>query len=270
MASDRFSRFGTAPESPPDERDYEIRSFLNMPSTRTTLVLPDEVGTINVEVHREVGITDQGQEGSCTGHAFRNTKAVTERRTRSRSMRRRVPDFGPRGIYTLAKTTGGYPEEEGAYMRDVVKAADHYGVPREKDWPYLAHTDERGQTQDVGTPIARWLTNARRWRIGAYARVLGREDAHGMAAVVLPRGAGRDVATVVRLHERFGEAHGDEQRPHLVQRRQHLLQRPQSERRFLVPNSWGTGWGDAGYCWIDFDHFLSRARSEAWAVPDMV
>lgn len=262
-AEPRFSRFGTAPESPHDDRDHEIRTYLaGRPQAAT---LPDEVGTINAEIHRRwLPITDQGQEGSCTGHAMRNTKGVNERRHRSTSARGRVPDFSPRGAYHLAKQEGGYPDEEGAYMRDVVKAANHIGVPREKDWPYVAMPPG-----PAGDPISRWLQYARPWKIGAYARTRTLEEMLTSLQQIGP------LFIAMSLHESFFEPDsrgyipapsGQDVGGHAMC----LLAAKQSERRFLVANSWGTSWGTGGYCWVDFDHFLTQVPSESWSIPDYV
>jgi hypothetical protein len=266
----RFSAFGTAPESPVDERDFEIRPLLAKAGAELRAAdLPDEVGTINADVHRAyLSITDQGQEGSCTGHSLRNVKGVNERRWRSPSAARRVPDFGPRGIYTLAKQVGGYPDEEGAYMRDVLKAANQLGVPREKDWPYVPCVNEGGAREEIGTPISRWLQYARPWVVGAYARVRTLDEMLATLHTVGPLHFAMDVTeSFITPDARgwipptpFGETLGG----HAMC----ILSAKQSDRRFLVANSWGTGWGADGYCWLDFDHLLTRARSEVWAVPD--
>lgn len=263
----RFSRFGTLPESPLDERDYKVRAYLA--KATDTSSLPDEVGSINAEIHKEyLPITDQGQEGSCTGHAMRNTKGVNERRWRSPSKALKVPDFSPRGIYTLGKQVGGYPDEEGAYVRDVAKAAATIGVPREKDWPYVADKSDSGTTQDIGKPSSRWLQYSHPWEIGVYAQATTLEDMLLSLHQIGP------LFMAMELHESFytpgptgyvspptGAVIGGHSMC--------ILMAKQSERRFMFANSWGTGWGASGYGWLDFDHFLTGVPSEAWSIPDL-
>jgi hypothetical protein len=266
----RFSRFGTAPESPPDDRDFSIRGFLSGPASLAALDLPDEVGTLNAEVHREfLPITDQGQEGSCTGHAMRNVKGVNERRARPRWRRRAVPDFSPRGLYVNGKREGGYPDEEGAYMRDVASAANKLGAPREKDWPYIPSFDARGRAQDIGEPVSRWLQWARPWTIGAYARVRTLEEMLVTLHQVGPLFIAMDLTESFMHPAANGYIQANPTGTALGGHATALLAAKRSERRFLCANSWGTGWGVGGYYWLDFDHFLTKARSEAWAIPDM-
>ena len=260
-----FSRFGTAPESPKDDRDHSISQYL--PKTIKAEALPAEVGLANVDAHRFIGITNQMGEGSCTGHGFRNTKTTLEIRHRKTTRAKKaVPVHGPRGIYHLGKQVGGYPEEEGAYMRDVVKAMQTFGVPREKDWPYVAHTNDRGQPQDKGKPNARFLTNAKRWKIGAYSQARTLDQ---MLTWLHTQGP---LFMAMSLHENFfdsdpdgiiPEPKGKEIGGHAMA----ILAASQATQRFYVPNSWDTTFGKDGYCWISFKHFMGVSH-EAWAVHD--
>lgn len=268
----RFSTFGTAPESPEDERDYEMKPLLARASIPAKAAdLPDEVGRVNADVHRAyLPITDQGSEGSCTGHGLRNVKGVNERRWRRASAARTVPDFGPRGIYTLGKQVGGYPDDEGAYLRDVLKAANQMGTPRDKDWPYVPRLDNNGAEQGIGKPVPRWLQYARPWVIGTYARVRTLDEMLATLQNVGP------LYFAMSLTESFMEPDSNGYIPKtpfgesLGGHCMGILAAKQSERRFLVANSWGTGWGVDGYCWLDFDHLLTKARGEVWAVPDAI
>lgn len=261
-----FSKWGTAPESPKDDRDHSISQYL--PKTIRASALPMEVGLENVEAHRIIGITNQMGEGSCTGHGGRNTKTTMEiRKRKTRSAKKAVPVHSPRGIYHLAKQVGGYPDEEGAYMRDVVKAMANFGVPREKDWPYVAHTNDQGRTQEIGEPVKRWLTNAKRWQIGAYSQARTLDQ---MLTWLHTQGP---LFMAMSLHDNFfdhdpegiiPEPKGNQVGGHAMC----ILAADQSTKRFYVPNSWDVGWGKDGYCWITFDHFLSKTPHEAWAIHD--
>jgi C1A family cysteine protease len=35
---------------------------------------------------------------------------------------------------------------------------------------------------------------------------------------------------------------------------------------FLIRNSWGTGWGDAGYGWMPYDYTLAGAALDYWSL----
>jgi C1A family cysteine protease len=38
---------------------------------------------------------------------------------------------------------------------------------------------------------------------------------------------------------------------------------------FLIRNSWGTGWGDAGYGWLPYDYVLNRLALDFWSLLSM-
>lgn len=251
---ERFSAFGTAPTSPPDERDHGARRYLRMAAAPRAKDLGNVVGLANVRYYP--GIRDQSFEGSCTGFDMRGVRGTQERRQRKR--KRGVPEFGPRGIYNLAKEMGGYPNEEGAYMRDVAKAVAHHGTPREIDWPYIA--------QQPGAPDKDFAARAKHWAISGYGQCRTIGEMISALEGVGPLFAAMD------LHENFlatgsdgkvASPSGSSIGGHAMC----FLAADQDTREFLVANSWGTNWGNAGYCTITFDHFL-KVDSEAWVIYD--
>lgn len=261
-----FSKFGTAPHSPPDDRDHTIDRYLTGP----TPLLPDEIGYRSWLAYP--GIRDQGWEGACTGFDFRGVKGTMERLAKSKAGRgvktmSRVPDFGPRGIYHLAKQVGGYPNGEGAYLRDVLKAAQQYGSPRESDWPYVANTGPDGP-HDIGQPDGDFYRNAQHWKIGAYARLNTLEEMLRCLHEIGP------IFAAITVYTSFFDTGSDGVVPPISGKEEggHALcfaAASQSRRAFLVPNSWGPSWGWNGWCWIPFDYYF-QVDGEAWSIPDHV
>lgn len=247
-----FSPLGTSPTSPGDDRDYDVRSFLTIARADD---LPRFVGQANLDVAPK--IRNQANEGSCTGHAGRTVKQTQERRARGGWRRWRVPEFGPRGIYDLAKQVGGYPQEEGAYVRDVMKALATYGTPFERDWPYRA-----GQP---GKPQPRFWADAQRWRIGAYARVRTLSEVLTVLHTTGPIYAasswysswyrpGPRGLLPTPVEDIGGHAYA-------------IMAADQDAREFVKAGSWGEGYGDGGYVRIPFDYFFN-APHEVWSIPD--
>jgi C1A family cysteine protease len=39
-----------------------------------------------------------------------------------------------------------------------------------------------------------------------------------------------------------------------------------TKNAYLIMNSWGTGWGDKGYCWMDYDLFTTRTGTYCYSI----
>lgn len=248
--SQRFSMFGTAP-SPEDDRDHSIERYVDL---KPVAALPSVVGQANIDAYP--GIRNQGQEGSCTGHGFRSVKETQERRVRAPHSGR-VPRFGPRGIYELGKQVGGYPDEEGAYLRDVLKAAAQYGSPYERSWPYVA--GRRGK------PRKSFYTDAERYQIGAYARLNTTDEALNVLEQVGPVYAASTWFREWSVVDRNGTlAHPrNDEGGHCYA----LIAADRDRQAFYVANSWGPEWGLDGFFWLPFA-YLPDIDFEMWSIPD--
>lgn len=262
-----FSRFGTAPRSPQDDRDWSFAQLAHVVGLPRASSLPDEVGLVNLENHP--GVRNQADEGTCTGHGLRTVKVTSERRQRkTKRAKRNVPELSVRAAYEWGKAEGGYPDLEGAYLRDVVKAASKRGVAPEADWPYRpARPENPDYRRTIGTPATEIDRHARRWKLGAYYRVRTIDN------ILVALHTHGPVFMAMGLTETFANPNDDGTIPapagedwggHCMA----FLAASQSRRRLLTANSWGVEWGDEGLCWIDFDHFMG-ADAEAWAIePD--
>lgn len=72
-------------------------------------------------------IRDQGPAGSCTGHGVGLIHAIE----------RNVAQRSPLWIYAEArKMIGELDRDDGAYIRDAIKAVADLGAPHESKWPY--------------------------------------------------------------------------------------------------------------------------------------
>lgn len=103
---------------PADPRDYQF----SLPTAGT---LPDHVDPLGSTVKVE----DQGNLGSCTGHAATTALEIVmnNKRQYSRLM----------AYYNGRLFEGSTRYDDGAYLRDVIKGFKQYGVSYESLWPYI-------------------------------------------------------------------------------------------------------------------------------------
>ena len=112
---------GCLPDAP-DERD-----FLVMPA------LYKVPGSVDWTKHMS-RIRNQGEEGTCVGHAACAVKEFQEKR-----QYKKVFDFSERFAYEYAKKYDEWEGEEyeGTSIRGAMKALNKHGICEEKYWPYI-------------------------------------------------------------------------------------------------------------------------------------
>lgn len=202
---------------------------------------------------------DQGQLGSCTGNGI----AAVVQYCRARE---RLPDFVPSRLfiyYGEREREGTTDSDAGAEIHDGIKVVMALGAPSEADWPY-----------DVGKFAARpppqVYVSALQDVVRSAARVDQTVDAlRACVAAAWP------VVFGIQLYESFEGS---------AVERTGLVPMPGSgekvigghcmvvvgydhpRRLFQVRNSWGTGWGDGGNCWLPYDYLTGDDASDFWQV----
>jgi len=105
-------------------------------------------------------VRDQGNWGTCAGHAGAQCKELYTWNKRQKSMR-----YSPRFLYTLCKQHDELPEgTEGTTLRALAKVMTEYGVCEEDLMPYMP------SYKDLYNPSAKMLENAKLHVIKGYAR----------------------------------------------------------------------------------------------------
>jgi C1A family cysteine protease len=203
-------------------------------------------------------VYDQGKFGSCTANA---TAAALE----FDRMKQGLPVFTPSRFYEYWWTRfleHDTSQDGGGQLRDAVKAVSKYGYLPEADWPYLPENL-------LKHPSIAACQKAAPNRPITYQRV-----AQTAAALKGCLASGFPVIFGFTVYESFESPAvaktgivpmpGVDEKPvggHAV-----LLvgYTPDSWR---VRNSWGSGWGQAGYCEMDKAYLLSRGlASDFWRV----
>jgi C1A family cysteine protease len=228
--------------SPPDARDWKAEDY----APQAAPVRPRK---LDLRAHCQP-IRNQGGLGSCVTHAIVSgilgfilvTKGLP-----SRILSTLYPYVGARA------QDGADPKSEGTFPRSVLNFLKTFGACLEEDMPY-ADTF----TPPVG-PHA--LEHAAQNKVPGYAR-LNEQDVNALMDAVFAHGPCQLTIEVQPGFDNVGHGiampGGTGRGLHSVT----VVGYDEDERTLLIRNSWGTFFGDAGYCRISFDY----ARHEAWVV----
>lgn len=231
----------------PDGRDYLYRAI--KPVIRLTKKVDLRSLCSAVE--------DQGNLGSCTAQALAGNLEFIDNKIDSI-----YTDVSRLFIYYNERVlidTVDY--DSGASLRDGIKSLKNSGVCEEALWPYtIEKFDEK--------PPAKCYKDAQEHRIEAYYRI---ESLSEMLACLTD---GYPFVFGFTVYESFetgqvaktGKANMPKKDEsalggHAVM----AVGYNQSEKRFLVRNSWGTGWGMGGYFTMPFK-YLETLAEDFWTV----
>jgi C1A family cysteine protease len=212
-------------------------------------------------------VYDQGGIGSCTANAI---AAAFEYDLK----RQQLPDFLPSRLfiyYNERARESHISTDSGAQIRDGIKSVNRQGVCSENDWPYDdAPAESDGGPWPVGAratqrPPDQCYKDALEHRATTYQRVIRDLDQFkGCLASGFPFVFGFTVYTsfesqavsetgVADLPGVDDEMCGG----HAVM----AVGYDEGSRRFILRNSWGTGWGMAGYFTLPYQYLLERGLS---------
>jgi len=239
----------------PDARDF----FYAAPLLRYRKGLPAAV-----DLRSECPpIYDQGQLGSCTANGIGAAIEFDQRKQGN-------TEFVPSRLfiyYNERVIEGTVSQDSGAQIRDGVKVVHKLGAPPETDWPYdiskfadkpppKAYQDA---LQDIVTSYSRVAQNLSQMQgclAAGYPFVFGftvyesfESDAVAKTGIVPMPAQGEQV---LGGHCVLAVGYDD------------------TQRRFIVRNSWGAGWGIAGYCMMPYEYLLNPSlASDFWTLKSV-
>ncbi|MFN2451714.1 MAG: C1 family peptidase [Candidatus Dormibacteria bacterium] len=206
-------------------------------------------------------VYDQGQLGSCTANAIAGAVEFDELKSRSSQ------SWTPSRLfiyYNERVLEGTTSTDSGAQLRDGIKVIAAAGVVPEAEWPYdISRFAER--------PPQPLYDEATRDRISSYARIpqmlvqLKTCLAEGFPFIfgfsVFASLETREVARtgVIPLPQPGDSMVGG----HAVG----CVGYDDAAQRFIIRNSWGTGWGEGGYGYMPYAYLIDAGlAADFWTV----
>jgi C1A family cysteine protease len=206
-------------------------------------------------------IYDQGELGSCTANAIAGAVQFDEIRSGI------APTWTPSRLfiyYNERALEGTVAADSGAQIRDGIKVIASVGVCPETEWPYdIARFAEK--------PPAQAYSDAVRDRVGAYQRVtqslvqLKTCAASGFTFVfgftVFSSFESGEVAStgLIPLPQPSESVIGG----HAVV----CVGYDDARQAFIIRNSWGVGWGEAGYGFMPYAYMLDAGlAADFWTI----
>ena len=242
-------RYGWTPDLP-DHRDFK-------------LVLPEKVVLPSCVDLRSgcPAVYDQGQLGSCTANAIGAAHQFEQLKQKD------LDAFAPSRLfiyYNERDMEGTVSSDSGAQIRDGMKSVATLGVCSEVEWPY-------NPEQFTTKPLDLCYTHALGHLVTQYLSLTQKQaQLQGCLAAGYPFVFGFTVyesfesATVAKtgvvpMPHWYDSAVGG----HAVM----AVGYDNTKKCYLVRNSWGPGWGVAGYFWLPYAYMTNAdLASDFWTV----
>lgn len=215
-------------------------------------------------------IEDQGSIGSCTAHAGVGMVEYFERRAFGKHI-----DASRLFLYKVTRQLIGFTGDDGAYLRDTMKALVLFGVPPEKYWPYdvKRFNDDPSsfcfsyaqsyqaidyyRLDPPGTSTSALLANVKKslaanlpsmFGFSVYSSIPGAGDGKGE----IPYPGKGD--TLEGGHAVLAVGYDDQKKIGAT------------KGALLIRNSWGKDWGDHGYGWLPYAYIENGLADDFWSL----
>lgn len=258
----------------PDVRDYtpeseEVSEVLNKSVPLKKARRGAAPGTVDLREWCSP-IEDQGSLGSCTAHAAVGMMEYYERRAFGKHL-----DASRLFLYKVTRNLMGVKGDDGATLRDTMKAMVLFGVPPEKYWAY--HTAKFNDE-----PTAFCYSFAQSYMAVRYFRLdpPGTKPADALATIKrylaadLPSMFGFSVySSMPPLGDGKGEipfpAKGDN-----LEGGHAILAVGYDDKKkigkdkgaLLIRNSWSRSWGMDGYGWLPYSYIEAGLADDFWSM----
>lgn len=246
--------------SPHPEQDWKIQSAVNAGLVTAPATLP---ASRDLRDDSWWGIGDQGSTGSCVGWALADS--VLRWHFVEGGRLQRDERISPRFLWMAAKETdefntepSTFVERAGTSLKAALDVARHYGAVRDSALPFGSGKLFDG---DVNT----FYSIAVQLKIIAYFN-LGRSLSQWRQWLA----ANGPILTRLSVDQTWDQAvqsngNLDAYKAETARGGHAVAFVGYTSDRFIVRNSWGTGWGDDGYAYASLD-YAEKAFTEAYGV----
>lgn len=206
-------------------------------------------------------VSNQGSEGSCVAFAVGYGARSVEQyyRTGATSYSNAANIFSPEFLYNQVKFSSDC--NSGTAMQTALDFIKLNGICTFQSMPYSS-------SNGCSTlPTSSQTTEAQNYKIASYVK-LYTSDKAAIKAMVSQK---HPVIITILADNSFIAARtgfiwkaysGSGSLTHAVL----ICGYDDAKNAYLIMNSWGTGWGDAGYSWIDYDFFTTRTGTYCYAI----
>lgn len=232
---------------------YNLRNFNIRPSPSDTRDLRYKVQNVPIKLDIDLRewdspVEDQGTLGSCVSHALTGSFELMVKKTmpdKFAELSRLFSYYHTRVLEESIESDAGV-----MYIRNALKAADKYGLCAEALWPY--NVDKFNQQP---TPVC-YLDAASR-KITQYRALDSNLDA--LEAL----NQGNPIILGMTVYDSFMSI--TDKNPVISMPGEYdfvigghsvaIVGYSLPKRQFIIKNSFGSDWGDGGYCWMPFEYF---------------
>ncbi len=206
-------------------------------------------------------VEDQSAVNSCASNAIVGIYEYLARRAQGRH-----EDVSRLFVYYNARRYDGIRGDQGSTMTSNLRVLQDLGACTEDTWPYDERSVNRKPSSEAYDEAAYFkLTAARQIpvRLDAMKACLaeGYPFAFGMILFRSFDRAGKN--GVVPMPDKRSEAGRETHGCHAML----AVGYSDHDRHFVVRNSWGTRWGDRGYCYIPYDYLANpRLTADCWTI----
>lgn len=156
----------------------------------------------------------------------------------------------------------------GCYNRLIMDIVGRHGLPKEATWPYdNAVVNANGEPRTVARPSIAAYREAFRSRSKGSYKIFD-EDTKRVERCIQTLQVLPGIAFGTALGNQFGLAEDNVLQPEDNGARHAMVIVGWSSAKgaFLVRNSWGTGFGMEGYCWMSADYIAWKKTGSLWVV----